>query len=337
MPTAYIHTIQYALASHQITNAMLVEDFPSVTEAEIYRNSGIKSRFSVDSGTIATDFAAQKANKIIDQLAIQRESMDFLIYCTEAPDYIAPASSTILHQKIGLPAHCGTFDLNFGCSGYTYGLLMAKSLIESGVAKEILFITADIPTQVIAKNDLTLRALFSDAVSVSLISSQKKGMRVGEFVFGTDGSGEMALRVANSGFNMPRNQNWFLDENTKDLPVGKMEMNGMAVFRFSLERVPILVAETLEKNHLQMKDIDLFVFHQASKIILKSLQRKLKIEDSKIFNNIENLGNTVSASIPIALTQAIEQGRIKRNANVFIAGFGIGYSWSATVLNTNFL
>lgn len=336
-PTAFLNIIDFALAKNQITNAMLAAMYPEFTPAEIYKNSGIEYRYSVDKNTTATDFAAEYVNPLLDYHHILREEIDFLIYCTEAPDYIAPASSTILHQKLGLSSKCGTFDLNFGCSGYTYGLLLAKSLIESGIAQRILFVTADLPTEGISKDDATLKFLFSDAVSMSLITNQQKGFSIQQFVNGTNGNGEEALRVVNSGFYQPRNEKWFADDATKDLPVGRMVMDGMKVFRFSLDIVPTLVNETLLKNELAMKDIDLFVFHQASKIILKSLQRKLKIEDSKIFNNIEEIGNTVSASIPIALKQALDEGKIKKNMNVLIAGFGIGFSWSATVLNTKYL
>lgn len=335
MPTAYLNIIDYALAKNEVTNAQLAEEFPQFTEEKIQKTFGIKSRFKVDSGTICTDFAAKYVNPLLDKHHIHRDEIDFLIYCTEAPDYIAPASSVILHKKLGLPSSCGTFDLNFGCSGYTYGLLMAKSLIESGMATKVLFVTADLPSTGISKDHVELHALFSDAVSISVLSSNSKGMKINHFISGTDGNGEKALRVAHSGYNNPKGKMWFANEQTKNLPVGKMEMNGMQVFRFSLEIVPRLINQVLEKNNLRFEEIDLFVFHQASGIILKSLQRKLKIADSKIFNNIVEVGNTVSASIPIALKQAMEQEKIRKNKNILIAGFGIGFSWSATILNTN--
>ncbi len=334
MQTAYINNIDYALANNPIHNSQLAVEYPDYPAEVILKNSGVATRYVVDHGTVCSDFAAEKSNAIIEKLGIDKSTIDFLIYCTEAPDYIAPASSTILHRKLGLKSQCGTFDVQFGCSGYTYGLLLAKSLIESGAASTVLFITADIPSQVVSKKDKALRFLFSDAVSLSLITSEKKGYQLGQFIKGTDGNGEEALRVENSGFNNPRNADWFTNAATKDLPVGRMTMDGTAVFRFSLKVVPQVIEETLAKNQLKMENIDLFIFHQASQIILKSLQRKLKIDDNRIFNNIEKVGNTVSASIPIALSQALECGKIKKNMNIMIVGFGIGFSWSATVLNT---
>lgn len=335
MPKAYLNIVDYALARNQITNEYLATIYTDFTPETILKNTGVKNRYAVDKGTIATDFAAEHIQSLLEKYAIDRSTIDFLIYCTEAPDYIAPASSVVLHKKLGLSSHCGTYDLNFGCSGYTYGLLMAKSLIESGIAKKILFVTADLPTQVISDEDPSLRFLFSDGVSFSFISNEPKGFEIGQFIQGTDGTGETALRVENSGFNQPKDKSWYQNKATKDLPVGRMTMDGMKVFRFSMDIVPKLITETLEKNQLTFEDIDLFVFHQASKIILKSIQRKLKIEDSKIFNNIEEVGNTVSASIPIALKQAMEEGKLKKDKKILIAGFGIGFSWSATILNTN--
>lgn len=334
MKKAYLNSIDFELAKNCITNTLLCAQYPEYTPEMIFKNSGIKQRFAVDKGTVCTDFAAEIVNPLLDKRQINRTEIDFLIYCTEAPDYIAPASSTVLHKKLRLPSTCGTFDVQFGCSGYTYGLLLAKSLIESGLAKKILFVTADLPTEGISDEDVALRFLFSDAVSMSVISDTAQGLAIGNFEKGTDGNGETALFVANSGFKTPRNQGWFTDNATKNLPVGRMTMDGLKVFRFSLDVVPMLVEETLKKNNLSHENIDLFVFHQASNIILKSLQRKLKIADSKIFNNIEKNGNTVSASIPIALKEALEKGIIKKNMNIMIVGFGIGFSWSATVLNT---
>lgn len=334
MQTAYINNIDYALANNPIHNSQLAVEYPDYSSDVIMKNSGVATRYAVDHGTICSDFAAEKSNAIIKKLGIDKCTIDFLIYCTEAPDYIAPASSVILHRKLGLNNDCGTFDVQFGCSGYTYGLLLAKSLIESGVASKVLFVTADLPTQGISKVDPSLRFLFSDAVSVSFITSESKGYKIGEFIKGTDGSGEQALRVEGSGFNKPRKIDWYTNTETKDLPVGRMTMDGTAVFRFSLKVVPQVIEDTLVKNQLKMENIDLFIFHQASQIILKSLQRKLKIDDNRIFNNIEKVGNTVSASIPIALSQALECGKIKKNMNIMIVGFGIGFSWSATVLNT---
>lgn len=334
MSTAYLNTIDFALAKNKLTNEQLAKFYPEFSEEQILKNTGIHARFAVDKNTVCTDFAAEKVLELLKKHQVDKNSFDFLIYCTEAPDYIAPASSVILQQKLGLKTTIGTFDLNFGCSGYTHGLLLAKSLIESGIANKVLFVTADIPTQVISSADPTLRFLFSDAVSMNIISAEQKGFEISRFIQGTDGSGEKALHVENSGFNQPRNSDWFLDSETKDLPVGRMTMDGMAVFRFSLDCVPKAIEEVLVKNKLKQNDIDLFVFHQASSIILKSLQRKLNIADSKIFNNIDKVGNTVSASIPIALCHAIDEGLIKKDMNILIIGFGIGFSWSATILKT---
>lgn len=334
MPKTYVNIIDYALANNKLTNNQLAELYPSYTEENIFKITGVKNRFVVDKHTVCSDFAAENILQLFKKHAINPAEIDFLIYCTEIPDYIAPASSTVLHRKLNLPTHTGTFDLSFGCSGYTYGLLMAKALIESNCAKKVAFITADTPTQVIAEEDAELRFLFSDAVSLSIISTEEKGFLLNKFIQGTDGNGELSLFAENSGFKRSNHSSSLSFEKNEKLPYGQMKMNGMDVFRFSIDIVPKGIKDVLKKNRLSMEQIDLFIFHQASSVILKSLQRKLNIPDSKIFNNIEEVGNTVSASIPIALREAMNKNVIKEDMHILIIGFGIGFSWSATILKT---
>ncbi len=282
---------------------------------------------------LASDLAVSCANEFFEEYNIDKSKIDFLIYCTEAPDYISPATSCLLQHRLGLSTSLGTIDLAFGCSGYTYGIGIAKGLVESGIASNVLFITSDIPTSVVHPSDEYIYTLFSDAASCTLINLNG-GIGIGQPIFGTDGSGEYALRVMNSGMKQPKNGDWF--EKYSDvggMPIGRMEMDGEAVFRFSLEKVPSMVEEVLDANGMKINEIDFFIFHQASEIILKSLKRKLRIPDEKFLMNVNEIGNTVSASIPILLKQSEEKGLIKKNMKVLLAGFGVGFSWSGTVIN----
>ncbi|MFN3918437.1 MAG: 3-oxoacyl-ACP synthase III family protein [Flavobacteriales bacterium] len=286
---------------------------------------------------LATDLAKDCGNLFFEKHPnIKKTDIDFLIYCTEAPDYISPAGSCIVQEKLGLPKNIGTFDLSFGCSGYTQSIALAKSLVESQMGNNVLVITSDFPTRVLHPEDKDLVELFKDAASCSLVSSSKntiESAEIGRFVFGTDGSGELNLRVARSAFNNPIDENW-LKEHAEigSMPHGRMEMNGLEIFRFSMQEVPVLVQQILEKNQLFYEDIDLFVFHQASEIILKSLKRKLKIPDEKFYTNFAKHKNTVSATIPICIHEAIESETVKKGMNVLVVGFGVGYSWSGTIL-----
>jgi 3-oxoacyl-[acyl-carrier-protein] synthase-3 len=331
---AYLNYVSYLLAPNCITNEDLAKRFPEYTPEKIFKNTGIKKRFAVDEETLSSDFATACGEKFFQEFPVKKEDIDFLIFCTECPDYVAPATSCIIQHKLGLPISVGTMDLSFGCSGYSYGLSMAKALVESRMAQNVLFVTADIPTEFLPPNNTLLNLLFSDGASANLISLERTGRQLTNFVFGTDGSGERNLMIKNSAFKEAKSADWYNDSENSNLPVGRMEMNGEAIFRFSLERVPELVKEILQKNNCKFGEIDLFVFHQASRIILKSLQRKLNIPEEKFFTNLADVGNTVSASIPIALVEAEKQRKIKPSMKILIAGFGVGYSWSGTILKT---
>jgi 3-oxoacyl-[acyl-carrier-protein] synthase-3 len=331
---AYLNFVDYLLAPNQLTNETLSRRFPNLSAEKIFKTTGINYRYSIGIDAVVSDFAASCANNFFQHHPIKKEEIDFLIFCTECPDYLGPATSCIVQYKLGLSTQIGTFDLAFGCSGYTYGLSMAKALVESGIANNVLFVTADIPTTVLSKDDEQLHFLFSDASSISLISSKEVGYKIGDFSFGTDGSGATKLMSRNSAFVEPKDAEWFAENKNETLSFGRMEMDGEDVFRFSLREVPRLVQQVLDKNKCIFDNIDLFIFHQASNIILKSLQRKLRIPDERFFCNLAEVGNTVSASIPIALEQARERNIIKPGMKIMVLGFGIGYSWSGTIIQS---
>lgn len=331
-PEAYLNYANYLLGSIAVSNKDLHDKFPSYSEEKIFTTTGVKKRFTNPKGTLSSDFGVACAEDFFKKFSVKKTEIDFLIFCTEVPDYIAPATSCIVQHKLGLKTSIGTLDLSFGCSGYTYGLSIAKALVESGIAKNILFICADHPTSVIPADNSILHFLFSDGASTNLISSNTIGPSIKSFIFGTDGSGEREMMVKNSGLKEAKNKEWFSNQSNSGLQMGRMEMNGEAVFNFALSEIPQLIKETLKKNKLKFEDVDFFVFHQASRIILKTLKRKLKIPDEKFLSNLEFYGNTVSSSIPIELIEAEQNSLIKKGMRVLIVGFGIGFSCSGTIL-----
>jgi len=308
---------------------------PVKVEPQQNQVSGLRgnknSTYKVAQGEIVFDLVVECGKELIQQYPELRNEIDFLIYCTESPDYVSPAASCLLQHALSLKNQMGTMDLAFGCSGFTHGISFAKSLIDSGIAKCVLFITGDMPSKVIHPEDVYIYTLFSDSASCTVVTESTN--YIGQSVFGTDGSGEEHLRVVSSAIRNPRDIAWMKRyESVGGLPYGRMEMNGEAIFRFSIEKVPVLVNEILQKNQLIFDEIDFFVFHQASEIILKSLKRKLQIPDEKFLMNVNEIGNTVSASIPILLKQSEEKGIIKKGMKVLLAGFGVGFSWSGTVI-----
>ena len=317
-----------------MVNKDLVQLFPEKTEEIIFKSFGIKKRHIREPNETGSDLAFFAAENFFSENSdFNKEDIDFLIFCTEGLDYKAPTSSSVLHYRLGLNQSCGCIDMPMGCAGYIYGLSLANAMIVSGNATNVLLLVSDIPTSVIHSQDFDLRCIFGDAGAATLIQvSEKKG--IGKFVFGNDGEGAKNLIVERGSTRSPIDQQWI--EKYKDEPEylahGKMEMNGLEIARFSLQRVPSLLEETLKKNNLNFDEIDLFVFHQASKFILSALQRKCKIPKDKFYEYYEEIGNTVSCSIPIALKHAQKEGRLKTGDKVMLLGFGVGYTWGGTIV-----
>ena len=327
-----LSAISYYLPPNQLTNKELVLSFPDYSDLDIYSKTGIKVRYRTSNNIIASDLALNAAISFFDEEKYCRKDIEFLIFCTEGPDYYAPVTACIIHQKLGLNKNIGALDLPGGCAGFTNALGVAKALIENNQCNNVLMLFADTPSLAIRSDDFLLNSLFSDVASCVFMEKSKKN-NIGNLVYGTDGEGASALFIDYSGIRKHIDTDWL--EQNKDvggMPYGQMKMDGLEVFSFSIKQVPILVQDILIKNNLSFEDVDLFVFHQASQIILKSLQRKLNIPKEKMMYNLENFGNTVSSTIPIALKEAEKQKKIKKGSKVLIAGFGIGFSWSGTIL-----
>jgi 3-oxoacyl-[acyl-carrier-protein] synthase III len=324
--THILDGLSFYFPDRVLTNAELSKDF-FVSEEKIFKNSGVLNRFISAENETATDMAVAAITNFFEQHNVQRSSIDFLLFSTGCPDFISPASSCIVQHRTGLPTSIGAMDVPHGCSGYLYGLALAKSLIHCGMASSILLVTADTSTKTIPDSSLELRSLFSDVASVTHINKENYAV-LGEFVFGTDGAGVNDLYVAKSGFREPVTAADIAD----NMPYGTLKMDGIKVFNFGLREVPKLIQEVLKKNRLSEEDIDLFVFHQPSGFMLETLRKKLAIAPEKFLINIDKYGNTVASTIPLGLYDARSDGRLQPGMNVLIAGFGVGYSWAGTII-----
>ena len=306
-----ISDIQYYLPPKLLSNEDLVFDNPDWRMDDIEKKSGIKYRYICEDAQTSKDIALLACEKIFNS-NVRRSDIDFLIVVTESPEYIAPAMSCDLQNILGLKTSIASFDVNLGCSGFVYGLMIADSILCSNNYSNGLLVCVDTYSKYISSNDRTCRPLFSDAASATLITASKK-KTVGPFVLGTDGSGYKDLMVKNSGTikNTDTERNLYF-------------MNGSAVFMFTMRVVPKAVNDLLIKEKCNIEDIDLFVFHQASKLVIDNLKRLLKLSNEKVFENYQLVGNTVSSSIPIALIRS--KNKIVKNKPILIMGFGVGYS-----------
>ena len=329
---AFIKGISYYLPETILTNELLIEDFPEWTVDKVADKVGIKKRHIVSGSETALDIAEKAANLFFEEHKIDRSSIDFILLCTQSPDYFLPTSACILQDKLGLPTTCGALDFNLGCSGFIYGLSLAKGLIAGNIAKNVLLITSETYSKYLHPRDKGNRTIFGDAAAVTFISSDGIA-EILNFSLGTDGSGYENLIVKSGALRVPGKTNevrW--DESGNPVSDDFLYMNGTEIFNFTLESVPVLVEDVLKKNNLQKENIDLFVFHQANKHMLNFLRKKIKIEENKFYYCLENFGNTVSSTIPIALKEAEKEGKL--HGNILLAGFGVGYSWGGVILKT---
>lgn len=327
---AYIKAISYYLPKYKLTNEMISSDFPEWNVEKIGSKTGINVRHISGKEEYASDMAIKVAEKLFDEHKIDKTKIDFLLYCTQSPDYFLPTTACTIQEKLGLSTSVGALDFNLGCSGYVYGLSLAKGLIFGRMANNILLITSETYSKFIHPKDKSNKTIFSDGAAASLISNEGGVCAIGDFVFGTDGKGANNLIVKNKGIrNQAKRGTDSIDEFGNITNDDNLYMNGSEIFNFTIESIPRLTQAILDKTKMTLDDIDLFIFHQANKYILNHLRKKIGIREERFFISMENTGNTVSSTIPIAIYEAIKQDKFKSINNCIIEGFGVGYSWAA--------
>lgn len=330
MKQVFIKAISYFLPDQVLTNEDLVNEFPEWTVEKVASKIGVSIRHIAAKNETAADMAEKAAKKMFLEHSVDKSEIDFVLLCTQSPDYFLPTSACLIQNKLGLSTSCGALDFNLGCSGYIYGLAVAKGLISGGIASNVLLLTAETYSKHLHPKDKGNRTIFGDGATASLISTDGFA-EIGNFSLGTDGRGAENLIVKKGGLRHPDYFNDLLfDENENPISSDHLFMNGSEIFNFTLENVPITVTDTLAKNSLAQDEIDLFVFHQANKYMMNFLRKKIKIEEEKFYYYLENVGNTVSSTIPIALYEAKKEGRL--HGSVLLAGFGVGYSWGGVIL-----
>ena len=334
-PFAYISSIAYHLPPTELTNEQLSHAFPEWSVDKIMNKVGISARRIVGENEFSSDLAVAAAQRLFVENDIDPARIEYLIVCTQSPDYFLPTTACLVHERLQLPSTAGAVDMNQGCSGFVYGMGLAKGLIASGDVDNVLLITAETYSRFLHPADKGNRSIFGDAAAAILISAKPAGGRIGKVVLGTDGKGAKNLIVKNGAMRFPKTADQSMQEDAEGnlFNHNYLYMNGAEIFNFTLESVPALVKDILQRNQLQQEDIDLFVFHQANKFMLDYLRKKIKIPSERFFISMEHCGNTVSSTIPIAMKHALSEGKIQAGSKVLIAGFGVGYSWGGTVLH----
>ncbi len=304
---AFIKDIAYYLPKKVLTNEQLAAEFPEWTTDKIAQKVGISERHIAAPDETVTDMSVCAAEALFAK-GHDRSLIDFVLLCTQSPDYILPSSACLVQHRLGLSTKCGAFDFNLGCSGYEYGLVLAKGLIQSGAAHNVLLLTAEMYTKYLSQDDKGNRTIFSDGASATWVSTDGFA-KIGECSLGTDGKGaEFLIKRPNE----------------------PLYMDGGAIFDFSADVVPQMVEDVFAKEGLQKEDIDLWVFHQANKYMINYIRKFMEIDKERFYICMEHVGNTVSSTIPIALVEARREGKL--HGNVLLAGFGVGLSWGAVML-----
>lgn len=327
---AFIKGISYYLPQKVVNNDDLVKDYPQWDAEKVSAKTGIKERHVAAEDETAGDMAIKAAQNLFLEYRIKPSSIDFILLCTQSPDYHLPSTACIIQDRLGVPTSAGALDFNLGCSGYEYGLAMAKGLIIGGMANTILLLTAETYNKYIHPTDHGNRSIFGDGAAATIISNEGK-YKIGEFIFGTDGSGANKLIVKTGGSRQSEKSDEVgFDEGGYVNAPDYLYMDGSGIFNFTLEAVPTMVTQLLEKNMLVKEQVDEFIFHQANKFMLNTIRKICHFDIDKFYINLEHTGNTVSSTVPIALKDYISNGGQAKT--IMLAGFGVGLSWSGVVI-----
>lgn len=330
-----IRDIAYYLPESIITNEQLSLENPSWDIKQLEERIGVKERHIAGGSETALDLAVKACEKLFLNHPDLKPLIDGIIFCTQSGDHIMPPNSCILHGRLKLHEEVFAFDFNLACSGYVYGLVLARGLMYANNAKHILLVNADTYSKYINPQDRSVRILFGDGAAVTWISSCAQGTGVIDVLCATSGLKFDSFIIPAGGCRMPKSILTSIpkiDENGNVRTLENIHMKGMDILVFVNSRIPKQIRQILERNNLTVDDIDLFIFHQASKLILDSLVKTLQIKPERTYQNINRVGNTVSASIPIALKEAKDLGLLKTGSTILLCGFGVGLSWGSAIV-----
>jgi 3-oxoacyl-[acyl-carrier-protein] synthase-3 len=327
MLSARIKSIASHLPSRQMTNDDLARLHPDWDMPKIESKIGIRSRSIASPAETASDLAFEACQKLFANPECDRSSVDYLLFCTQSPDYFLPTSACILQHRLGLRKDLGAMDFNLGCSGYVYGLSIAKGLIETGQASHVVLLTADTYSKFIQADDRSLVTLFGDGGTATWIEAvESESSLMGPFVFGTNGEGGPNLMVKHGGMRHP------LSHPLSGPVPCPMHMDGPEILNFAIRVVPDCMQRLLDKAGVNQEEVDWFVFHQANLYLLEHLRKRLGIPPEKFLIHMADNGNTVSSTIPLVLEEASRRHSFKTGDRILLLGFGVGYSWAGTLL-----
>ena len=308
-----------------LTNADL-EKMVDTTDEWIMQRTGIRQRHIVEPGVATSDLAAEAAKEAIRRAGLKPEDIDLIVVGTVTPDMLFPSTACLVQHKIGA-SHAWGFDLSAACSAFTYALTVGSQLVAAGNVKNALVIGADVMSSIIDYTDRATCVLFGDGAGAAILSPAQPGEpAIIDFCNLTDGTGGPALQMPAGGSRLPASHE------TVDQRLHYVKQDGGAVFKFAVRMTEEISKRILERNHVNAQDIDLFVSHQANRRIIEAAASRLGLGEDKIIINLERYGNTTAATIPLALTDARAQGRLKKGDLVLLASVGAGFTIGSVLL-----
>jgi len=328
-----IKKIDYYLPKNIETNDYLQEENPEWNLGRVARKSGVLQRHISNADETAYDLSLKACERALEDY--DKCQIDGIIYCTQSPDFIMPSNAFLLHKDLKLRDEVFAFDFNHACTGYIYSLVIANSFIKSSMAKNILLVNADTYSKYINKKDRSTRVLFGDAAAVTIVESSDSCKGIIDFELASSGKNYDKFWIPSGGLRNPKSDSTSIEiENYMGniRSQENIEMDGLAVWSFINSVVPNQIDNLLDRNKISISEIDQIIFHQASLMTLESIIDSMKLDKDKVFINIEKVGNTVSSSIPIALKDALDQGRITKGSKIILSGFGVGLSYGSILM-----
>lgn len=339
MASIRLHGVRVAgMASARPEAVRTIDDdaalFGAEEMAKTAKSIGVRQRHVAPPGMCTSDLCRAAADRLLEALGWERDTVEGLIFVSQSPDYELPSTACTLQARLGLTDRCAAFDVGLGCSGFVYGLWLGSQIVAGGGIRRLLLLTGDVSTRRQAPRDRSVIPLFGDAGTATAIEFDRTATSM-QFELGTDGTGYGAIIIPASGFRQPRTAETKIlrqDPDGIERAAEHIRINGPDVFNFTIKRVPPLVERVMAAAGLTRDEHDYFVFHQANAFMLQHLAKRLKLPADKFIVNMETVGNTSSASIPLALTMSLREPLAHGRTRLLLAGFGVGLSWGAVSL-----
>lgn len=328
--TCKIAASHYVLPKKILTNEDLFERFGEKKVRGISKLSGISERRIADDDTTAVDLGFAAADRMLESENIDRGDFDALIFVSQTGDYILPPSASVLHERLGLPETCAAFDIPMGCAAMPYAFAVAKGLAASGQCRKILLVFSDTVTKLVNPKDRSLVTLHGDGAAAFALEACPCGEGLDFAELGTDSSGWRHLIVPAGGMRTPKSPETAVeteDENGIICSQENLQMNGPAVFHFSISKIPGEIKKALQKYSESIENYSMVLLHQANRMMLDQIYAQIGVSDSQKFFFMEKVGNLSTAASPVLLAEALRSGKLENGGRVLGAAFGVGLAW----------